>query len=86
MAHAYGHHRSPPASASRVRTGAVEAVGSRGSGGRTITLVPGCHGYPGTCRKVTNRTEPRVLCETRVRNRNAEKNTPLRLIPKVRVV
>eukprot|EP00966_Prymnesium_polylepis_P069781 1622419-Prymnesium_polylepis.2 len=40
MAHAYGHHRSPPAAASRVRTGAAEAVGSRGSGGRTRTLSP----------------------------------------------
>jgi len=68
MAHVYGHHRSPPAAASRVRTGAAEAVGSRGAGGRTRTLVPGCHGYPGTCRKATNRTEARFLCETRVRN------------------
>eukprot|EP00966_Prymnesium_polylepis_P319360 7375836-Prymnesium_polylepis.1 len=38
MAHACGHRRSPPAAASRVRTGAAEAVGSRGSGGRTKSL------------------------------------------------
>eukprot|EP00966_Prymnesium_polylepis_P096972 2246531-Prymnesium_polylepis.1 len=39
MAHAYRHRRSPPAEVSRVRTGAMEHVGSRGSGGRMNLIL-----------------------------------------------
>eukprot|EP00966_Prymnesium_polylepis_P086993 2013261-Prymnesium_polylepis.1 len=37
MAHAYGHHCSSSAVPPRVRTGAAETVGRRGSGGRPAT-------------------------------------------------
>eukprot|EP00966_Prymnesium_polylepis_P210155 4867092-Prymnesium_polylepis.1 len=59
MAHAYGHRRSPPAVASRVRTGTAEAVGSRRSGGP--------YRLPSLLDRTRVRAETRRVCRGRVR-------------------